>query len=234
MLSVIKDNFDKYLEIYNGFCLDESKDPVAINLLKNSLYLSVFTTFEDFLKKLIKDYLNNISDEGIKFTDLSSGFAKAFFMGHQKQINKILENKERNEDAFKSYFKKIKENIKKEELEKYIFFKFLHESNLKGYYKDLFEQILGDRDFLSNLELNNIDEYADIEIINSTNANNFLIHYVEEIRNSIAHQNQEFKVGELPFKIVIAHFLFIIEKMIKKYEEHTNFEFGRISINLLA
>ena len=48
-------------------------------LLENSLYLSIFTTFEWFLRSLIESYVTNITEEGICFIDLSEGIAKKNF-----------------------------------------------------------------------------------------------------------------------------------------------------------
>lgn len=236
MLSQIKEKYKIYNEIfYNLDSLDLSNNLTAKILLENSLYLSVFTVFENFLKDLIQHYLDNISEKGIKFVQLSNGFACAIFLGHEKRINNIFNTTEENQlKAFKSYFQIIQNNLSKQDLAKYIHFEFLHESKLTGYYKDLFEQIIGEREFLTNLKLK--EEFNDFNgLINiEGDAFTFLREYTMNVRNNIAHENQIFKVdGFVSFDKVTDTFLFIMTELIKKYEKYNNFIFEENSKNIL-
>ena len=82
MYNVIKERFDAYKKIHDDIlpCINhESETEKAKVLLENSLYLSVFTTFEWFLRSLIDSYLTNITQGGICFIDLSEGIAKNIF-----------------------------------------------------------------------------------------------------------------------------------------------------------
>ena len=54
MLTQIKEKYKGYNDIFNSMeSLDKIVHPKAKILLENSLYLSVFTIFENFLKSLI-------------------------------------------------------------------------------------------------------------------------------------------------------------------------------------
>ena len=62
MIPEINEKYRLYKEIYNKvlFILDGDKSSkLARDLLENSLYLSVFTTFESFLKNIIDNYIYN-------------------------------------------------------------------------------------------------------------------------------------------------------------------------------
>ena len=63
MLSEIEEQYKVYNRIFDNLNnIGGSNDKIIQNLLKNSLYLSVFTVFENFLKVLINDYLENNED----------------------------------------------------------------------------------------------------------------------------------------------------------------------------
>lgn len=236
MLSQIKEKYTGYNNIFNSIeSLDEIDHPNAKILLENSLYLSVFTIFENFLKNLIENYLDNVCKKGIKFTDLSSGFACSIFVSKEKRIKHIFETTgDKKTEAFNSYFELIKNDLTKEDLHNYIHFEFLHESKLNGYYKDLFEQIIGEREFLTNLKLkeefNDFDGLIDIQ----GDAFTFLREYTMNVRNNIAHENQAFKIeGFSSFQKVTDAFLFIIESIVHKYEIYNGFPFEIDEKNIL-
>lgn len=236
MLSQIKEKYKIYNEIFYSLdSLELSNNSTAKILLENSLYLSVFTVFENFLKDLIQHYLDNISEKGIKFVQLSNGFACAIFLGHEKRINNIFNKTGENQlKDFNKYFQIIQNNLSKQDLAKYIHFEFLHESKLTGYYKDLFEQIIGEREFLTKLKLK--EEFNDFDgLINiEGDAFTFLREYTMNVRNNIAHKNQTFKVdGFVSFDKVTDTFLFIMTELIKKYEKYNNFIFEENSKNIL-
>ena len=68
MYTDIEQKFNAYKEIYNQIipnippCSQRTK---AQTLLENSLYLSVFTTFEWFIRTLIDDYVIKASERGL-------------------------------------------------------------------------------------------------------------------------------------------------------------------------
>lgn len=237
MISEIKENYRKYNEIYNEMCSGKKGDDLYKILLENSLYLSVFTTFEEFLKELIENYINNVDKQGIKFSDLSEGIALSYFLLLEKRIQSIFEtsNVEKQKKAFNSYFSVIGKKLNKQELQKHIHFEFLHENKLNGYYRDLFEQLFNNRNFLDELKLKeNIDGYEDLDVISvGEDANTFLKEYTSKIRNNIAHQNQKFVIKGYTFKTVTEIFLFIIESMISAYEKNTGFQFILEEKNIL-
>ena len=82
MLSEIQEKYKSYKDIYNNVLpmLEEKGNlEIAIGLLENSLYLSVFTTFENYLKELIRNYNYNKANQGVKFTDLSKRIPHSIF-----------------------------------------------------------------------------------------------------------------------------------------------------------
>lgn len=238
MLKKIENDFDVYKSVYLDILpkfADEETDNKARILLENSLYLSAFTTFENFLKELIKNYIENIADTGITFFQLTDGFAESYFISQEKRISSIFGNSdEKRKRAFSSYFKSIKATLEKKQLNSLIKFEFLHKNKLDGYYKDLFELMLGDRNFLSTIKLTEIK--ADFEGLLDVegDAFTFLVEYTDKIRNSIAHENEKFQIeGFFSFEKVVDAFYIIISKMIEKYEEHTGFRFEIKADNIL-
>ena len=140
MLSEINNKYQSYKDIYNKILpsLDkEMNSELAKNLLRNSLYLSVFTTFENFLKDLIDNYIYNKEKAGVKFTDLSERIAHLIFSTKETQIKFIFDDKNKDKNkSFDAFFKLLKGNIDKKTLETHIHFEFLHKDKLNGYYKD--------------------------------------------------------------------------------------------------
>lgn len=237
MLFKIEETYKGYNEIYNSIdaIISIQHNEMMKTLLENSLYLSTFTVFEEFLNNIIEHYLDNIckEDKGIKFTELSNGIACAMFLGKEGLINNIFKSNKKDKQAvaFDSYLKFISNNLTKDDLTPYIHFEFLHENKLNGYYKDIFEQLIGERDFLANIKLQEdscgLEDLIDVKV----DAFTFLKKYVA-VRNSIAHENQKFKVeGFSSFNKVTDSFLYIMKEIIKKYEEHTGFKFEEYEKN---
>ena len=241
MLSEINEKYQLYKKIHNEVLpsLDGDKSSeLAKILLENSLYLSVFTTFENFLKKLIDNYIYNKEKLGVKFIDLSERIAHSFFSSKESQIKYIFDDKNKSKNrSFDAFFKWLTEAIDKKTLETHIHFEFLHKGKLNGYYKDLFQEILGDGEFLNNLELTqNIDDFGGL--LNKkiqSNATTFLCEYTDKIRNNIAHENEKFKIGEYSsFEDIVDSFYYIIVKINEKYKNNTGFDLEeKININML-
>lgn len=165
MLSEINEKYKSYKEIHNKvlpILNGDKSSELAKDLLENSLYLSVFTTFENFLKNLIKHYIYNKEKAGVRFIDLSERIAHSLFSSKSSQIKFIFNDKNKDKNkSFDAFFKSITENIDKKTLETHIHFEFLHKDKLNGYYKDLFQEILSDSKFLNNLKLTqNIDDFG--------------------------------------------------------------------------
>lgn len=237
MLSEIEEQYKVYNRIFDNLNnIGGSNDKIIQNLLKNSLYLSVFTVFENFLKVLINDYLENIVGRGVKFDQLSDGVACAMFLSDEKRIKGIFSKSgDAQSNAFRSYFETIKKNISKQKLEKHVRFEFLHESKLNGYYKDLFEQIIGERDFLTNLKLKEeFDDFKGLLDIEG-DAFTFLREFTVNIRNNIAHGNQEFSIkGYYSFQKITDTFLFIMRELADRYEKYNSIKLEKNEKNMLS
>jgi len=241
MLSEINEKYQLYKEIHNRVLpvLDgDRSSELARVLLENSLYLSVFTTFENFLKNLIENYIYNKEKAGVKFIDLSERIAHSLFSNKESQIKFIFDDKNKNKNrSFDTFFKWLTENLDKKTLETHIHFEFLHKDKLNGYYKDLFQEILGDSEFLNNLELTqNVDDFGGL--LNKqiqSNAATFLYEYTDKIRNNIAHENEKFKIGEYSsFDDIVDAFYSIIVKIDEEYRNNTGFDLEKeIKINML-
>lgn len=240
MISKIEETYNSYIDIYERILptLTTNDDLKAKILLENSLYLSVFTIFESFLKDLINNYVDNIQNKGISFSELTEGFAQSIFLSHEKRIMNIFTvDKDKSKTAFSSYFKLMNENLPKEILRNHIKFEFLHESKLNTYYKNLFLEILGDSEFLSKICLTEDEEdyggLLDKEI--SSDANKFLSEYTNKVRNNIAHENDRFSIGDYAsFRFVVNAFTKIIKEMAKSYEQKTGFKLeDNLGTNLL-
>lgn len=242
MLSKIQKKYQSYKDIYEKLLpiLDGDKNSeLAKTQLENSLYLSVFTTFESFLKELIANYIYNKEKKGIKFTELSVNIAHSIYLMREKRILQIFDDKHKKDSkSFKNHFDFLTKNIDKQTLESYIHFEFLHKDKINGYYKDLFLEILGDREFLHNLKLTQkIGDFGNLlnqEI--QSNAATFLCEYADKIRNSIAHENEKFKIEDYTsFNDIVDTFYTIIEEISNKYEKN-NEGFSledKIEINIL-
>lgn len=87
MLPEIQKKYQSYKDIYDQVLpMLEAKgnSEIARGLLENSLYLSVFTTFENYLKELIRNYNYNKSNQGVRFTELSERIAHSIFSEKDK------------------------------------------------------------------------------------------------------------------------------------------------------
>lgn len=123
MLLEIKESYNSYKEIYKKVLPEingETSSELARALLENSLYLSVFTTFENFLKKVIDNYIYNKEKQGVMVLELSDRIAHAWFVQNEKQIVDIFSNKKDRNKAFDSFFKMLKSNVDKKTLETHI------------------------------------------------------------------------------------------------------------------
>ena len=113
MYDVIKERFDAYKKIHDDILPrinHETETDKAKILLENSLYLSIFTTFEWFLRSLIDSYVTNITEEGICFIDLSEGIAKNIFLSHESRINAVFRSKsDKQNKAFNSFYSMLKD-----------------------------------------------------------------------------------------------------------------------------
>ena len=232
ILEEIEENFTYYKNIYHDILPNlEKTNSQAKILLENSLYLSAFTIFEDFLKVLIDNYIDNKIKKKTTYLDLSEEIGRNIFLKQQKRIDRIFNNNDsESKEAFKAYFKILKEPLSKEILSEHIHFEFLHKNKLNGYYKILFNELLGKPNFLNDLKiLIRKNEVSEVKHEVSTDAFTFLTDYTENIRNNIAHKNSIFKIEEehLNFNVIIDSFYEIISKIKVQYEEHNNFELTR-------
>jgi len=238
MYNVIKERFDAYKKIHDDILprIDhETETDKAKVLLENSLYLSIFTTFEWFLRILIDSYVTSITQEGIRFIDLSEGIAKNIFLNHESRINTVFRLKsEKQNQAFNSFYSMIKDNYSKSDLEPFIHFEYLHKSKLDGYYKDVFAQMFGDPDFLDNLMVEVTVNDEGLTRKTRESASKFLSEFTEQVRNNIAHENSEFRMPEqYSFDSVIERFLQIVKNFEDTYKTYTKFEITKTSDNLL-
>lgn len=236
MIKHIKNNYDAYTDIYNCI-LPDINNKTAKRFLENSLYLSVFTSFEYFLKNMIENYVDNKFKENITYIQLDEGLARRFMLEKERecQINNIYNgNEEKSKKAFKAYFKKIKEPLSKEDLSKYVRFEFLHDSKLNTHYRMIFNQILGDPDFLENIRITKKQDYENINQEITKTGLQFISDYCQSIRNNIAHNNDKFFISAdnsfVEFSDIIDAFMQIMHRMKEKYESHTGFDLS-LSIN---
>lgn len=241
MLSEINEKYESYKEVHKEVLPILNNDKISVlarDLLENSLYLSVFTVFENFLKNLIDNYVYNKEKRGVKFTDLSARIAHSVFSNKEAQIKYIFDNRNKDQNkSFDTFFNWLTENFDKKTLETHIHFEFLHKDKLNGYYKDLFHEILGDSEFLSNLNLaQSVNDFGGLlsEQIQS-NAATFLYEYTDKIRNNIAHENEKFKIREFSsFDDIVDTFSYIISKINEEYKNKTGFDLEeKIKLNIL-
>ena len=125
-------NYKKYIDIYENDL--KTLDNEASTFLLNSLYLSVYTTFEYFLDFLIQRYVENItlSSKGIKLEDLKGSIAMKYFINtnkNDKKLHNLLMNPQTK--TFDSIRSVLYGKIPREELSKYLKFEFLHDNKLK-------------------------------------------------------------------------------------------------------
>lgn len=239
MYSDIEQKFTVYKEIYNQVIPsipENSQKKKAQTLLENSLYLSVFTTFEWFIRTLIDDYVIKVSEQGICFNDLSAGIARYVFLRHERRIIDLFNKSSDNQvHAFRSYYMSLKDNFTANQLKGYIHFEFFHENKLNGYYKDLFEQVLGNREFLTELMIDTCDDNLSSILETRQSASQFLIEFTDKVRNNIAHENSEFVLSDddYDFNSVIYRFLQIVKGIEDTYIAHTGFDISLPQENLL-
>ena len=210
----ILNTYDEYKNVYNNSL--GSLNGNAKILLENSLYLSIFTTFELFLKDIIDIYIRKALTDGICFSNLVDSFAIEYLKNRERQFDNFFKNQ--NQQQILSSFTNIKSllegNLSEEDLRIYVRFEFLHKKKLDKYYPALMEQILGVRNFLESVEIEFPDTDSDtlgVELREVKNAKHFLSIYTEKIRNSIAHENSQFSVGSISF-----------EKCVESFKEITN------------
>lgn len=236
MLNEIKEKYNSYIGIYDNV-LPKIEDGVARRLLENSLYLSIFTSFESFLKKVIEHYVEEKIRGEIKYIELNEGFARAYILDKEREIDHIFDpNEIKSKNAFSRYFNGLKEPLSKAELTRYVHFEFLHESKLTNYYGMLFDQILGNKDFLKEIKIpfSSPSFDAGVEQVTTLDAHTFLLMYCSKIRNNIAHDNSNFNVSEILFPDMIDCFIKIMESMKESYESYTGFNLSTdIEQNLL-
>lgn len=216
-------SYDEYLEIYQNI-LPKLEDEKAKTLLKNSLYLSIFTTFEQFLKEIIDIYIDNVSSKGLKFEQLVDTFAIEYLKNKERQFLNFFDEKN-TELSFSNIKKLLYEDLHQKELTNYIRFEFLHKDKLEKHYPALFEQILGEKEFLDNLRLEfKTEDLPDIEFILVQDAKDFIHFYTDKIRNNIAHQNNIFSVGGDSFEDCVKHFKKITENIYDKFIEYNKLD----------
>lgn len=234
MIKNITNKYNVYLGIYNDI-LPSISDETARQFLENSLYLSVFTSFEYFLKGMINNYIENSKDK-ITCIELSDELAKIVVLDKIDKIRSSIEglnkNKEGCNKGFSKYFKIIEEPLSEEDLNKYICFKFLHKEVLIKHYKVVFGQILGDPYFLEKINIIKKEDYS-IEQKTRETGRYFISEYCKNIRNNIAHNNDIFTIPNTSFEDVINSFMKIINEMREKYESYTGFDLSLRSENVL-
>lgn len=224
MLNEIKEKYNHYIGIYSEI-LPKIDNETAKRFLENSLYLSIFTSFEYFLKKIIEHYVEEKIRLGMVYLDLHEGFARRYILDREKEIGNIFKANEINSRAaFSRYFNKLKKPLPKDELVKYIHFEFLHESKLNSYYEMLFEQILGNGNILKDTKISSrVNSDSEVDQQMESDAYTFLLNYCSNIRNNIAHSNDSFKVPQFPlFELpdFIKCFIEIMEAIKESYERH--------------
>lgn len=231
MLSTIINKYEDYIRIYQDI-LPNIEDGNAKRFLENSLYLSVFTSFEFFIKQIIDDYIDKVAGN-IKYIDLKEPLARKFILEIERksQINNMyVDNETKSKRAFSAFFKTISQPLSKQDLSKHIRFEFFHESKLNTHYEIVFNQILGIPDFLKNLRITHNIE-SNIEQTITTDGFNFIAKYCKDIRNNIAHNNDSYSISsELSMSFIdnVNTFQYIMKSIKEKYEEHNKFTLGAV------
>ena len=223
----ILNTYDEYKNVYNN-SLDSLNGNAKI-LLENSLYLSIFTTFELFLKDIIDIYIRKALTDGICFSNLVDSFAIEYLKNRERQFDNFFKNQ--NQQQILSSFTNIKSllegNLSEEDLRIYVRFEFLHKKKLDKYYPALMEQILGVRNFLESVEIEFPDTDSDtlgVELREVKNAKEFLSIYTEKIRNSIAHENSHFSVGNISFDKCVESFKDITNKIYDQFISYNDLQ----------
>lgn len=217
----ILNTYDEYKEVYNN-SLGSLDDEKAKTLLENSLYLSIFTTFELFLKGIIDLYIRKAINDGIGFSNLVDSFAIDYLKNTEKQFENFFKSQKQTQvlSSFTNIKSLLEGNLNEKELRSYVKFEFLHKNKLDKYYPALMEQILGIRNFLESVDI----EFPDtdsatlgVELREVKNAKEFLSIYTEKIRNNIAHGNSHFSVGNISFDKCVESFKDITNKIYDQF-----------------
>lgn len=216
----ILNTYDEYKNVYNNSL--GSLDGNAKILLENSLYLSIFTTFELFLKDIIDIYIRKALADGICFSNLVDFFAIEYLKKRERQFDNFFKNQNQNQilSSFTNIKSLLEGNLNEEDLRTYVRFEFLHKKKLDKYYPALMEQILGIENFLESVEIEFPDTDSDslgVELREVKNAKDFLSIYTEKIRNSIAHENSQFSVGNTSFEKCVESFKEITTKIYDQF-----------------
>lgn len=212
----ILNTYDEYKNVYNNSL--GSLEGNAKILLENSLYLSIFTTFELFLKDIIDIYIKKALADEICFSKLVDSFAIEYLKNKERQFDNFF--KDQNLDSFNNIKSLLENKLSEKDLRIYVRFEFLHKKKLDKYYPALMEQILGIRNFLESVDI----EFPDtdsatlgVELREVKNAKEFLSIYTEKIRNSIAHENSHFSVGNISFDKCVESFKDITNKIYDQF-----------------
>lgn len=215
--------YDEYKNVYNN-SLDSLNGNAKI-LLENSLYLSIFTTFELFLKDIIDIYIRKALADEICFSKLVDSFAIEYLKNKERQFDNFF--KDQNLDSFNNIKSLLENRLSEKDLRIYVRFEFLHKKKLDKYYPALMEQILGKRNFLESVDI----EFPDtdsatlgVELREVKNAKEFLSIYTEQIRNSIAHENSHFSVGNISFDKCVESFKDITNKIYDQFISHNDLQ----------
>lgn len=215
--------YDEYKNVYNN-SLDSLNGNAKI-LLENSLYLSIFTTFELFLKDIIDIYIRKALADEICFSKLVDSFAIEYLKNKERQFDNFF--KDQNLDGFNNIKSLLENRLSEKDLRIYVRFEFLHKKKLDKYYPALMEQILGKRNFLESVDI----EFPDtdsatlgVELREVKNAKEFLSIYTEQIRNSIAHENSHFSVGNISFDKCVESFKDITNKIYDQFISHNDLQ----------
>ena len=145
----ILNTYDEYKNVYNNSL--GSLEGNAKILLENSLYLSIFTTFELFLKDIIDIYIRKALADEICFSKLVDSFAIEYLKNKERQFDNFF--KDQNLDSFNNIKSLLENKLSEKDLRIYVRFEFLHKKKLDKYYPALMEQILGIRNFQIQIAL---------------------------------------------------------------------------------
>ena len=219
----VLNTYDEYKNVYNNSL--GSLEGNAKILLENSLYLSIFTTFELFLKDIIDIYIRKALADEICFSELVDSFAIEYLKNKERQFDNFF--KDQNLDSFNNIKSLLENKLSEKNLRIYVRFEFLHKKKLDKYYPALMEQILGIRNFLESVDI----EFPDtdsatlgVELREVKNAKEFLSIYTEKIRNSIAHENSHFSVGNISFDKCVESFKDITNKIYDQFISYNDLQ----------
>lgn len=217
VIKEIENKFNEYISIYKNESIILSED--GKTLLENSIYLSIFTAFENFLKLTIESFIiekkDNLLAENIK-----SDISEEIIFGNKGTTIK-------NRSNFENISILINNPLKEGKLRNAYKFKFLHDDAIEKYYNKIFHDILGISYYFNKLTLENKNSsIPNLETIETIHANKFLSDFTKNIRNSIAHQNHIFKTKISDYSIpeTCDFFLQIIRDISIKFFQHNNAE----------